>query len=70
LPVLCGVPAEAEETVDGLDSTQHSNIRWQHCDEINAEFDLRIEERPMKETVNKPVHLMLGTLGLAGLVTL
>jgi hypothetical protein len=19
--------------------TQHSNIRWQHCDEINAEFD-------------------------------
>jgi len=53
-----------------VDSTQHSNIRCQHCDEINAEFDLRIEERPMKETLEKPVLLMLGALGLAGLVTL
>ena len=49
-------------------SAQHSNIRWQHCDEINAEFHLRIEERLMKETVEKSVHLMLGSL--AGLVTL
>jgi len=52
-------------------SAQHSNIRWrEHCDEINAEFDLRIEERLMKDTVEKSVHLMLGTLVLAGLVTL
>jgi hypothetical protein len=51
-------------------SAQHSNIRWQHCDEINTEFNLRIEERLMKEAVEKPVHLMLGALGLDGLVTL
>jgi hypothetical protein len=53
-----------------VDSTQHNNIRWQHCDEIYPEFDLRIEERPMKEAVDQPVHLMLGALGLAGLMAL
>jgi hypothetical protein len=53
-----------------VDSTQHSNVRCQHFDEINAEFDLRIEERPMKEALEKSMHLMLGVLDLAGLVTL
>jgi hypothetical protein len=53
-----------------VDLTQHSNIRWQHCDEINAEFDIRIEERPLKDAVEKPMRLMLVALGLVGLVTL
>lgn len=60
-------PRPKKQLMDVL-SAQHSNIRWQHCDEINAEFHLRIEERLMKETVEKSVHLMLGSL--AGLVTL
>jgi len=65
-----GYPLRPKKQLMDVLSAQHSNIRWQHCDEINAEFDLRIEERLMKETVEKPVHFMLGTLGLAGLVTL
>ena len=65
-----GYPLRPKKQLMDVDSTKHSNIRFQHCDEINAEFDLRIEERPMKEALEKPVHLMLGAFGLVGLVTL
>jgi hypothetical protein len=65
-----GYPLRPKKQFMDVDSTQHSNFRCQHCDEINAEFYLRIEERPMKDALEKPVHLMLGALALASLVTL
>ena len=52
-----GYPLRPKKQLMAVHSTQHNKVRWQHFYKVNAKFDLRIEERPMKEALEKSARM-------------